>query len=77
MPQTIWIKDKVGTGTITLSSSAAGYTISYQKVDITKEILNSIDVKYKAANDYVEKANVEVKKKEENVKKLQDLLWLF
>ena len=72
LPQTIWIKDKVGTGTVTLSSSASGYTISYQKVDITKETLNSIDAKYKAANDYIEKANVEVKKKEENVKELQE-----
>lgn len=72
LPQTIWIKNKVGTGTITLSSSATGYTISYEKVDITKETLNTIDTKYKAANDYVASANVEIKKKEENVKKLQE-----
>ena len=55
LPQTIYIKDKVGTGVVTLSSSATGYTISYGKVDITKETLNIIDTKYKATNDYLEK----------------------
>lgn len=57
LPSTIYIKDKVGTGTVTLSSSASGYNISYQKIDITKEKSDSIRDKLKEVNDYIESSN--------------------
>ena len=50
LPSIINVRDKVGTGTIRLSSSASGYTISYQKVDITKAELDSISAKVKEIN---------------------------
>lgn len=72
LPSTILIKNKVGTGTISLSSSASGYTLSYQKVDITKATLDSIDAKLTETNQYIETSNTEIKNKETNLKTLQD-----
>ena len=72
LPSTIWIENKVGTGTISLSSSASGYTLSYQKVDITKATLDSIDAKLTETNQYIETSNTEIKNKETNLKTLQD-----
>lgn len=71
LPSTIWIKNKVGTGTVTLSSSASGYNISYQKVDITKDKLDSIKATSNAIKDYIEKSNKTIKEKEANLAILQ------
>ena len=46
LPSKIEVKNKVGTGTVTLLSNASGYNISYQKVDITKEKLDTIGAKF-------------------------------
>lgn len=69
-PSTIWIEDGRGTGTISLSSSAQGYNISYQKVDITQEQLNSISNKQQEVNDYIEECNLTLEQKKENVETL-------
>lgn len=71
LPSTIRIENKVGTGTINLSSSASGYTLSYQKVDITESQLNSMVAKNKEANEYIEENNKILKEKQENVTTLQ------
>lgn len=71
LPSTIWIKNKVGTGTVTLSSSASGYNISYQKVDITKEKHDSIKAKSDEVNDYIETSNQTIREKESNLTTLQ------
>ena len=68
LPSTIWIQNKVGKGTVTLSSSASGYNISYQKVDITKEKLDSIKAKSDEVNDYIETSNQTIREKETNRK---------
>ena len=77
MPSTIWIENKVGTGTVTLSSLVSDYNISYQKVDITKEKLDSITAKSNEINDYIKTSNEIIKEKETNLttlqKKYQDL----
>ena len=71
LPSMIWIENKVGTGTVTLSSSASGYNISYQKVDITKEKLDSIGAKLDEVNNYIETSNQTIKEKETNLTTLQ------
>ena len=71
MPLTILIKDGVGKGTISLSSSASGYNISYQKVDLTAEQFNAIQNKNKELKDYIKESNITLKEKSANVKTLQ------
>ncbi len=71
LPSTIWIQNKVGKGTVTLSSSASGYNISYQKVDITKEKLDSIKAKSDEVNDYIETSNQTIREKETNLTTLK------
>ena len=71
LPAMINIKDNIGTGTISLSSSASGYSISYQKVDITQETMNSIITKNEDINKYVEKTNKEISNKETNINELK------
>ena len=67
LPSSISVKNKVGTGTISLSSSAKGYSISYQKIDITKSTLDSISNKLNETNKYIEESNKTVKEKEANL----------
>lgn len=71
LPSTIWIQNKVGTGTVTLSSSASGYNIAYQKVDITKDKLDSIKAKSDEVNNYIETSNQTIREKESNLTTLQ------
>lgn len=71
LPSTIYIKDKVGTGTVRLSSSVSGYNISYQKIDITKEKSDSISDKLKEVNNYIESSNKTIKEKETNLTTLK------
>ena len=71
LPSTIWIQNKVGKGTVTLSSRASGYNISYQKVDITKDKFDSIKTKLDKVNDYIKTSNETLKEKESNLTTLQ------
>lgn len=71
LPSTIWIENKVGTETVTLSSSASGYNIAYQKVDITKDKLDSIKAKSDEVNNYIKTSNQVIREKESNVTTLQ------
>ena len=71
LPSTIYIQNKVGTGTITLSSSASEYNISYQKIDITKEEFDNISAKLDEVNNYIESTNATILEKQENVNALQ------
>lgn len=71
LPYIINISNGIGTGTISLSSSASGYTISYQKVDVTESTFNNINNKSKELNDYIEESTKTRKEKEANVKTLQ------
>lgn len=71
LPSMIYVSNGVGTGTISLSSSASNYDISYQKIDITESTFNNIQNKAKETNDYVEESNNTLKEKEANVKTLQ------
>lgn len=72
LPSTIWIENKVGTGTISLSSSANGYSISYQKIDTTKSTLDNISNKLDEINKYIEASNKTIKEKEANLTTLQN-----
>ena len=72
LPSIINARDKVGTGTIRLSSSASGYTISYQKVDITKAELDSISAKVKEINEYTKTSNETIKEKGDNLTNLKN-----
>lgn len=72
LPSTIWVEDKVGTGTISLSSSASGYSISYQKIDITKATLDNIHTKHTEINQFIESSNKEIKDKETNLATLRN-----
>jgi len=71
LPERININDDIGTGTISLSSSASDYSISYQKVDITETKLNNLQNKNEAINDYIEENSNTLKEKEANLKTLQ------
>lgn len=71
LPSKIEVKNKVGTGTVTLLSNASGYNISYQKVDITKEKLDTIGAKFNKVNDYKKTSNQTLKEKESNLDILQ------
>lgn len=71
LPSIINISNGIGTGTISLSPSASGYTISYQKVDVTESTFNSIQTKNKELNDYIEESNKTLEEKAANVKTLQ------
>ena len=70
VPTTIWIEDEVGKGTISLSSSAQGYNISYQKIDLTQEQFNAINNKQEEVNDYIEECNITFEQKRENAETL-------
>lgn len=76
-PNEISIKNNIGTGTVTLSSMASGYNISYQKIDITKEKYDKITAKNNEHNSYVGTAQKTINEKEANLtalqKKYQDL----
>lgn len=72
LPSTIWIENKVGTGTISLSSSANEYSISYQKIDTTKSTLDNISNKLAEINKYIEASNKTIKEKEANLTTLQN-----
>ena len=73
LPSIINVRDKVGTGTIRLSSSASGYTISYQKVDITKAELDSISAKFKEINEYTKTSNETIKEKGDIIQLMQNI----
>lgn len=68
----MYIENDVGTGTIGLSSSASGYTIYYQKVDMTKEIFDSAYAKQTETNKYIETYNTEAKNKVSNLNTLKE-----
>lgn len=51
MPSGINVSNETGTGTISLASGASGYTISYQKIDITKATFDSLSTK-KTESEY-------------------------
>lgn len=76
-PDEISIKNNIGTGTVTLSSAASGYNISYQKIDVTKEKYDKIIAKMNEHNSYVDTAQKTINEKEANLtalqKKQQDL----
>lgn len=71
LPSVIHIQDKVGTGTIKLSSSASGYNISYQKIDITTDKLNELQNKANQANTYISEQKTIKKQKETELTTLQ------
>lgn len=66
LPGRISVENGIGTGTISLSSSASGYNISYQKVDITESTYNSFISKVNELNTYVNEntKTLEEKKRE-------------
>lgn len=72
LPSAIWVENKVGTGTISLSSSANGYTISYQKIDVTKTELDNMKNKSEELSEYIETSNQEIKKKQDDLTTLQE-----
>lgn len=63
LPFMITVKEEVGTGTIRLSSSASGYSLAYQKVDLTDGEYNSIQNKNNELNSYIEECNTTLKSK--------------
>lgn len=71
MPDEISMNDGIGTGTISLSSSASGYSISYQKVDITISTYNSITAKGEEYTTYVQETNEILETKQTEVSTLQ------
>ena len=71
MPNIIHIKNKIGTGTATLSTEATGYTMSYQKVDITDTQNTNIEAKTKEYNNYMTTTQDEINKKSADLKTLQ------
>ena len=72
LPYSITIKDKVGTGTISLSSQASDYTISYEKVDTTKQVIDNLQAKSKEASEYISEESTKLEEKEKEVKALQE-----
>lgn len=66
MPFNIWVQNGIGTGTISLSSRASGYSIAYQKVDVTETQYNSINNKMDELNNYIDecKNDLKIKKAE-------------
>lgn len=71
LPSIIWIENGIGTGTISLYSGVDGYSISYQKIDITQEQYNTIDNKVKEVNDYIEECNTDLKTKKAEIDTLK------
>lgn len=67
LPSIIYISGGEGKGTISLSSQATGYSISYQKVDITQSTYNNIQNKSKEASKYSEESEKTLEEKAENV----------
>lgn len=70
-PSEFSVENKIGTGTVTLSASASGYNISYQKIDITKQKWDSITTKIHELNAYIETSNKTIKEKESNLNTLK------
>ena len=71
LPYLISVRNGVGTGTIKLSSSASGYTLSYQKVDIADNTYNAIQNKIQEYEDYITTSHQTIEEKEANFKTLQ------
>ncbi len=71
-------EDKIGTATISLSSEASGYTISYQKVDTTKSVFDNMQSKANELKSYATTSQQTLNGKKTNVetlsKKYTDLL---
>lgn len=72
LPSSIFVKNKVGTGTVSLATGANGYTLSYQKVDITLATFDNLDAKLDQINQYIKNANTEIEKKSTDIKNLQE-----
>ena len=76
-PITIFVNNKVATATVSVSSIASGYNISYQKIDLTNEKFDSIKEKFNKEDSYIETVNKNLKEKETNLdtlkKKYEDL----
>ena len=72
LPYSITIKDKVGTGTISLSSQVSDYTISYEKIDTTKQVIDNLQAKSKEASEYISEESTKLEEKEKEVKALQE-----
>lgn len=71
LPFNILVEDGIGTGTISLSSSASGYDISYQKLDLTDTQFNNINNKNNERNKYVTDTNAIVGEKSANLETLR------
>lgn len=55
LPSTIWLENNIGTGTANVRDD--GYSISYQKVDISNSSYSEISKKLKDYNDAIKKYN--------------------
>ncbi len=71
LPNSIYIKGGIGTGTVRLSSSASGYSIAYQKVNITESQKNTINNKNEAIKDYILSSKTTLQEKQANVQTLE------
>ena len=67
LPSIIYISGGEGKGTISLSSQATGYSISYQKVDINQTTYNNIQNKSKEVSKYSEESEKTLEEKKKNV----------
>lgn len=68
----ITVNDGMGTGTIGLSSNASGYSLAYQKVDLTEGLFNSIGNKYSELNNYVEECKTTLQTKKTALETLKN-----
>lgn len=67
LPSEIRVQNRKGTGKIELSTSASGYSVSYQKIDITQSKLQAIESKQKELSNCIETNTNTLKEKEKNV----------
>lgn len=67
LPSEIRVQNRKGTGKIELSISASGYSVSYQKIDITQSKLQAIESKQKELSNCIETNTNTLKEKEKNV----------
>lgn len=72
MPFGITISNGVGTGTVSLTNEASGFSIAYQKIHISSSQKESIEAKGNETNNYINQFNAEIEQKNDNIKKLQD-----
>ncbi len=72
MPYSITMENGTGTGTVTLSGEANGFSIAYQKIHITSSQKDTITAKYNELNNYITQFNAAVEQRNANIKKLQD-----